>query len=256
MVMLRDGRRWRAAEDIALGSSRSWSEHVLCELGERTNPPAKGVTSFAARRPRSGVTLGLLAFRAYVRFLARDGRWDPILLEAMFEPQQASSGGSFAAGGGALVDFARALTEASSLHELERAFAPRFGRLMTAPMYGFYALDRDGSQIEHNVAVNVSDVFVGRYVRAMEVDPLLARSRETHRPVYNLGLMSEAEWEESEVYRAAYSVHRMHHVVEVPIVDGGRMVHQHIKRIYRAFDVDSRVALTRFLLGAPVRQHR
>lgn len=88
----------------------------------------------------------------------------------------------------------------------------------------FYALDRDGSQIEHNVAVNVSDVFVGRYVRAMEVDPLLARSRETHRPVYNLGLMSEAEWEESEVYRAAYSVHRMHHVVEVPIVDGGRIV--------------------------------
>ncbi len=50
-------------------------------------------------------------------------------------------------------------------------------------MYGFYALDPEGTQIEHNVAVNVSDVFVVRYVRAMEHDMLLARSRETGRAV-------------------------------------------------------------------------
>jgi DNA-binding CsgD family transcriptional regulator/GAF domain-containing protein len=127
---------------------------------------------------------------------------------------------SFAAGGTALVDFARSLSEATTLAELERAFRPRFGPLMTAPMYGFYALDREGSEIEHNVAVNVSDVFVDRYVRRMDVDPLLAEAQETRRPVYNLALMPAAEWAETEVYRGAYSTHGMRHVLEIPIIDG------------------------------------
>jgi DNA-binding CsgD family transcriptional regulator len=130
----------------------------------------------------------------------------------------------FAGGGAALVGFARALTDANTLDELERAFRPGFGRLMTSPMYGFYAIEPDTPQIEHNVAVNVSDVFVARYVRAMEVDPLLARSQETGHAVYNLGLMSEDEWAESEVYRGAYSTHTMRHVVEVPITHGGQIL--------------------------------
>jgi len=33
-------------------------------------------------------------------------------------------------------------------------------------------------------------------------------------------------------------------------------VHQHVKRIYRTLEVASRVALTRLLLGAPVRRRR
>jgi DNA-binding CsgD family transcriptional regulator len=132
--------------------------------------------------------------------------------------------GGVAVDGGALIGLAPALTDAESLDDLERAFRPGFGRLMTSPMYGFYALDPEGTQIEHNVAVNVSDVFVARYVRAMEVDPLLIRSRETARPVYNLGLMSEAEWSESEIYRSAYSTHAMRHVVEVPITDGAQIL--------------------------------
>jgi DNA-binding CsgD family transcriptional regulator/GAF domain-containing protein len=142
----------------------------------------------------------------------------------MSQPERTPITDSFAAGGAALVEFTRSLAEASNLTELERAFRPRFGRLMTAPMFGFYALDREGTQIEHNVAVNVSDVFVDRYVRKMDVDPLLAQSQETRRPVYNLDLMSEREWAESEVYRGAYSTHSMHHVLEVPILIGGELV--------------------------------
>jgi DNA-binding CsgD family transcriptional regulator len=142
----------------------------------------------------------------------------------MSDEERTPSADGFAAGGAALVDFARSLAAARSFPELERGFRSRFGRLMTAPMYGFYALDRDGSEIEHNVAVNVSDVFVGRYVRKMEVDPLLARSRETARPVYNLDLMSDEEWAESEVYRGAYFTHSMQHVLEIPIVDGGEVL--------------------------------
>lgn len=94
----------------------------------------------------------------------------------MTEPRSSPASRSFAAGGTALVAFTSALTDATSLEQLERAFRPAFGRLMTSPMYGFYALESERRQIEHNVAVNVSDVFVARYVRAMEVDPLLART--------------------------------------------------------------------------------
>jgi DNA-binding CsgD family transcriptional regulator len=129
-----------------------------------------------------------------------------------------------AGGGMALVRFARMLADTSTLDELEGAFRAGFGRLMAAPMYGFYALDTDRPQIEHNVAVNVSDVFVARYVRAMEVDPLLIESQAAGGPVYNLDLMSEAEWLECPVYRHAYSTHNMRHVVEIPIIDDGAIV--------------------------------
>lgn len=142
----------------------------------------------------------------------------------MPDPPATPVSGSFAAGGAALAGFARALTDAASLEQLESAFRAGFGRLMASPMYGFYALDSGQSEIERNVAVNVSDVFVARYVRAMEVDPLLACSQETGHGVYNLGLMSAAEWSESEVYRSAYATHAMRHVVEVPITDGEQVL--------------------------------
>jgi DNA-binding NarL/FixJ family response regulator len=132
--------------------------------------------------------------------------------------------GSFASDSVAVVDLARGLTDATSLDKLERTFRAGAGRLMASPMYGFYALEHDGPRIEHNAAVNVSDVFVARYVQAMDSDPLLARSQETGRAVYSLGLMSEAEWMESEVYRTAYSLHTMRHVLETPITDGGRII--------------------------------
>jgi DNA-binding CsgD family transcriptional regulator len=127
-------------------------------------------------------------------------------------------------GGAALVGLARALADATSFDELGAAFRPRCGRLMQTPMFGFYALEPDRPVIEHNVGVNVSDVFIASYVRVMEVDPLLERSQATGRAVYNRGLMSEAEWEESEVYRGAYRLHAMRHVVEVPITDGPRIL--------------------------------
>jgi DNA-binding CsgD family transcriptional regulator len=130
----------------------------------------------------------------------------------------------FADGGAALVGLARTLTDANSLEELEGAFRGGFGRLMTSPMFGFYSVKPDSPEIEHNVAVNVSDVFVARYVKAMDVDPLLAHSHETGEPIHNLGLMSAAEWAESEIYRSAYSTHAMRHVAEVPIKDGGKIL--------------------------------
>jgi DNA-binding CsgD family transcriptional regulator len=127
-------------------------------------------------------------------------------------------------GTAALLAFVRGLSEASSYEQLERAFALGFGRVVDVPMSGFYALDRESGRIAHNVAVNVSDVFVARYERAMERDPLLANARSTGRPVYNLALMSAREWEESEAYRLAYATHRMRHVAELPVTARGELV--------------------------------
>jgi DNA-binding CsgD family transcriptional regulator/GAF domain-containing protein len=130
----------------------------------------------------------------------------------------------FAEGGAALAKLAGGLLEASSFEELERTFVPRFGRLVGAPMYGFYTLEADGGGIEHSVAVNVSDAWVASYKRMLDADPLVAVTRETGQPAYNLALMSAEDWEASEVYRGAYAMHRMRHVLEVPIVDRGRII--------------------------------
>jgi len=124
----------------------------------------------------------------------------------------------------ALLGFARGLAGASSYAQLERAFALGFARALDVPMFGFYALEPGSGRIAHNVAVNVSDVFVARYERAMERDPLLAEARSTGRPVYNLALMSAREWEESEAYRIAYATHRMRHVAELPVSVRGEVV--------------------------------
>jgi len=124
----------------------------------------------------------------------------------------------------ALVRFARALSEAEHVDQLGRAFAAGFGRLLGVPMYGFYAVEPGSPRIEHNVAVNVSEVFVARYERAMDVDPLLKCSREAGRSTYNLDLMTLSEWEESAIYRRAYSTHAMRHVAETPITAGGEIL--------------------------------
>jgi DNA-binding CsgD family transcriptional regulator/GAF domain-containing protein len=123
-----------------------------------------------------------------------------------------------------VLGFARGLAEASSYDQLERAFALGFGSVLDVPMCGFYVLDPESKRIAHNVAVNVSDVFVARYERAMERDPLLVEARASGRPVYNLALMSAREWEESEAYRLAYATHRMRHVAELPLIARGELV--------------------------------
>ena len=126
--------------------------------------------------------------------------------------------------GAPLVRFTRAISAAQHLDQLGRAFRAGFGRLLGVPMYGFYALEPGSPQIQHNVAVNVSDVFVARYKRAMDVDPLLSESRERGKSIYNLDLMTRSEWEETAVYRLAYSTHAMRHVAETPIAVEGEVL--------------------------------
>ena len=122
-----------------------------------------------------------------------------------------------------LVKLVGALAEPESVDELADAFTG-VGRVLSVPMYGFYVLEPGTERIEHNVGVNVSDAFVARYEAAMEFDPLIEASRESGAAAYNLDLMSADEWRESVIFRRAYSVHSMQHVVEVPITGEGEVL--------------------------------
>ena len=120
--------------------------------------------------------------------------------------------------------FASALHRCTTLEQLGRAFAAGFGRMLAVPMYGFNVVEPGTTRLRHNVAVNVSDVFVARYIRVMDDDPLRIAAHSSGRAVYNLDLMSPLEWEESEAYRHAFSMHGMRHVVEAPMIAAGQPV--------------------------------
>jgi DNA-binding CsgD family transcriptional regulator len=131
--------------------------------------------------------------------------------------------GSERRGGVEVVRFVRSLSTAASLEQLKRNFLAGFGRLLGVPMYGYALVDATGYPT--CVATgNVSPAFVARYERdAKDIDPVLERAYATGRPTYNLDLMSAEEWLESDVYRRAYSVHEMRHVVEIPVMSGGEI---------------------------------
>jgi DNA-binding CsgD family transcriptional regulator len=123
-----------------------------------------------------------------------------------------------------LLRFAKSLSASPSLDELKERFLVGFGRLVGMPMYGYALVDPVTDSPTCIANGNVSATFVARYERhAKDVDPLLERTYRTGLTTYNLSLMSPAEWEESQVYRRAYCVHTMRHVVEIPVTIGDRI---------------------------------
>ena len=124
-----------------------------------------------------------------------------------------------------LVRFVGSLSAARNLDELRRSFASGFPRVLNAPMYGYDLVDPRTGRAERSVAVNVSDAFVATYEQeARDIDPVLARALDSRRAAYNRELMSAEEWEESAVYRRAYRMHRIRHVVEVPVISPTRII--------------------------------
>lgn len=127
--------------------------------------------------------------------------------------------------GPALLRFAQALSASRSLAELDRVFVTGFRQLFDIPIYGFNVCEPGSLRMEHNVAPSVSDVFVARYNSELwDDDPLRSTANRTLRPVYNLGLMSAQEWKESRAYRRVFSLHRMHHVIEAPMIGATGLV--------------------------------
>jgi DNA-binding CsgD family transcriptional regulator len=138
-----------------------------------------------------------------------------------------------------LLRFARSLSAAGSLEQLKRRFLVGFGRLLGMPLYGYALVDPATGSPTCVANGNVSANFVARYERfAKQVDPVLERAYETGSSTYNLSLMTPQEWSESAVYRRAYSVHAVRHVVEVPVkVDGGMIGNIHFATTEQAWDI-------------------
>jgi DNA-binding NarL/FixJ family response regulator len=125
-----------------------------------------------------------------------------------------------------LVRFARSLSSAASLEQLERRFLAGFGRLLGVPMYAYDLADPVTGRISCvGAAANISDAFTVRYEReGRDLDPVTAEALSSGRPAYNLALMPVEEWLESPAYRTAYHLHGMHHVAEAPVMIAGRLV--------------------------------
>ena len=152
-----------------------------------------------------------------------------------------SASGGDPAEGVALLRFARSLSAAPSLEQLKRRFLVGFGRLLGMPMYGYALVDPRTGSPTCVANGNVSANFVARYERfAKDVDPVLERAYATGRTTYNMEIMSADEWLESAVYRRAYHVHSVRHVVEVPVRIGGQIAgNVHFATTARKWDIGS-----------------
>jgi DNA-binding CsgD family transcriptional regulator len=167
--------------------------------------------------------------------------------------------GNEAPGEVALVRFAQDVGQATSYEQLDRVFASRFGPSMGVAMYGFNVLDAETNRVEHDLSVNVSDMFVTTYFSVIDQDPVRRQERATGAPVYNLALMSAREWRESLIYRHAYGIHRMDHLVGVPMSAGDDIVASlHFASVERHFATAdlARAKAYADLLGPAIRRIR
>ena len=127
-------------------------------------------------------------------------------------------------GGVDLVRFTQSLTAASSLEQLERAFMTGFTSVIRAQIYGYNLFDPVTGLNLWFARANVSDTFIARYAHeARAADPMRARAVGEGQVAYNRAMMSAEEWAESVVYRRAYRLHGIEHIVEVPLTIWGRV---------------------------------
>lgn len=124
-----------------------------------------------------------------------------------------------------LLDFAGSLSTASNVQQLGHRFVAGFGRLFDLPMYALYVLDPwTGNELCVG-SRGVSDTFLARYERGgRELNWIKAHLRATGRAVYNMNLMSMAEWLEDPLYTKLKYLHDIRHEAQAPVVDGNGII--------------------------------
>jgi DNA-binding CsgD family transcriptional regulator len=123
------------------------------------------------------------------------------------------------AGGVELLHFSESLCGASTVADLARRFTAVFPALFGIRMYGFYGVEPWTGGMELLASANVSDMFLARYERqGREVDVLYEALIRTGRPVYNIGLMSMAEWVEHPLFRQVKRLHDIRHEIQTPVL--------------------------------------
>jgi DNA-binding CsgD family transcriptional regulator len=139
-----------------------------------------------------------------------------------------------------LVRFVQSLSAAPSLEQLARRFLAGFGRVIGADIYGYNLGDPVADALRWYTGANVSDAFLVRYgLHGRPVDPILARAMGKGLTTYNRAIMSARDWRESPVYRHAYRLHGIQHIVEVPLrIDGRILGNLHFGTTERDFGGD------------------
>jgi DNA-binding CsgD family transcriptional regulator/GAF domain-containing protein len=118
-----------------------------------------------------------------------------------------------------LVEMAQDLAAAESEADLERAYLALPALVPALPMRGLYLFDPRTRAVERYAATNVSDVFLTRYERVgRDADPNIAWLTDHRRAAYSLQGRSPRDWMDSRVYREVFSLHRMVHAVQAPVV--------------------------------------
>ncbi|WP_426005221.1 response regulator transcription factor [Paenarthrobacter sp. NyZ202] len=117
------------------------------------------------------------------------------------------------------LQFAAALSRARSIDDLIKELYAGIGSVFDSAAVGFDLLDPGSHRLLSTSAQGVSEFFLARYDSvARNVDPVLKQAIVRRGFAYNLEMMSEKEWQQLEVYREAFSLHRLTTLVYVPII--------------------------------------
>ena len=123
------------------------------------------------------------------------------------------------------LQFAVELSRARSIEDLIQRLYSGIDEIFDPVVVGFDLLDPDTHRLLSTSAHGVSEFFLARYDSVGRAsDPVLNHAILSQDIAYNLAMMSEEEWRELQVYREAFSLHRMTNLVYVPVVVAGKVV--------------------------------
>lgn len=118
-----------------------------------------------------------------------------------------------------LLDFVANVSRARTLDDLQSRYLDGVSVLVPGFAAGIYLLNPFTHGTEALAARGVSDFFLARYEEyGRRDDPVLNIVLNEHRSVDNDELMGPGEWLDLPVYETVFSLHRMAHLLEAPLM--------------------------------------
>lgn len=117
------------------------------------------------------------------------------------------------------------LASSGDIEELADHVLDGLRTLIGAPHAGFYLLDRGCRGTVFTRSRGVSEFFLALYEEiGRQHDPLLEHVLTERTAIDNVALMPMERWRTSQVYRDVLGLHRMDHVLEIPLVVDGDVI--------------------------------
>jgi DNA-binding CsgD family transcriptional regulator/GAF domain-containing protein len=123
-----------------------------------------------------------------------------------------------------LAEFLGHVARADDADELQRRYLDGVGAFVPASAAGLYILDPHSGGTEVIAARGVSDFFLSRYEEfGRHHDPVLCSVAATRHAVDSAQLMAPDQWTRMPVYERVFGLHRMHNLLEAPLVVDDRL---------------------------------